>query len=72
MVANEKKDLGDVSFWVGSAAKLPHPSNFFDGVFHFGGLKDVFEQKELFKEIIRVAKPGARVLTPVTNQCQFG
>ena len=61
MVANEKKDLGDVSFWVGSAAKLPHPSNFFDGVL-FGGLNTFSNKKSFFKEIIRVAKPGARVL----------
>ena len=55
-----KKGFGRCLILVGSAAKLPHPSNFFDGVFHLR-FEYVFI-KELFKEIIRVAKPGARVL----------
>ncbi|MDA8760481.1 methyltransferase domain-containing protein [Amylibacter sp.] len=50
------------SFFISNASNLPLPDNKFDRVFHFGGLNTFSNRKEAIREIIRVAKPGAKVV----------
>ncbi len=43
-----------------NASHLPFPDNIFDAVFHVGGI-NTFEEKELaVREMVRVAKRGAK------------
>jgi len=45
-----------------NASHLPFPDNTFSAVFHVGGI-NTFEEKELaIKEMVRVAKTGARII----------
>ena len=45
-----------------NASHLPFPDNIFDAVFHVGGI-NTFEDKELaIREMVRVAKTGARII----------
>ncbi len=51
-----------VQLYQGNAECLPFQDNAFDSVFHFGGI-NFFENKEkAIAEMIRVAKPGAKIL----------
>jgi ubiquinone/menaquinone biosynthesis C-methylase UbiE len=47
---------------IANAAYLPFPSDFFDGVFHFGGFNEFSDQKTAAEEFARVVKPGGTVL----------
>jgi ubiquinone/menaquinone biosynthesis C-methylase UbiE len=57
----EKSDL-DIQFFLSSASSLPFPDNFFDRVFHFGGLNTFSNIQESLKEIVRITKPKGKVL----------
>ncbi len=46
----------------GEAAHLPFPDHAFDAVFHHGGLAEFGDRKAAIDEMVRVAKPGARVV----------
>ena len=47
---------------LGNAEQLPYQDNSFDGVFHIGGINFFNDKKKAIEEMIRVAKPGARIL----------
>jgi ubiquinone/menaquinone biosynthesis C-methylase UbiE len=52
----------DVQLQLGNAEQLPYLDNTFDGVFHVGGINFFNDKKKAIEEMIRVAKPGARIL----------
>jgi ubiquinone/menaquinone biosynthesis C-methylase UbiE len=49
-------------FSVGNASFLPFPDNTFDAVYQFGGVGEFPDIAGFFREVARVAKPGARVV----------
>ena len=51
-----------IEFSLANGYFLPFNDNYFDRVFHFGGLNTFGDQKRTFEEIVRVCKPGARVV----------
>lgn len=46
----------------GEAAHLPFADGLFDGVLHFGGINEFGDKKTAIDEMMRVAKPGARIV----------
>lgn len=46
----------------GEAAHLPFRYEAFDAVLHFGGINEFSEKKQAIDEMVRVAKPGARIV----------
>lgn len=52
----------NVEFAVGGAAHLPYADGYFDAVFSFGGLNVFGDLSACFREMVRVSKPGARVV----------
>ena len=53
---------GFSSFSVANGSSLPFLDNYFDAVYHFGGLNSFSDIKQTFSEIARVTKPGGRVV----------
>lgn len=51
-----------VQLQLGNAEQLPYLDNTFDGVFHIGGINFFNDKGKAIAEMIRVAKPGARIL----------
>lgn len=51
-----------ISYFVANGAYLPFPDNYFDAVFHFGGINTFAERKEAFAEFHRVVRVGGRVV----------
>lgn len=47
---------------LGNAAYLPFPDNYFDSALSFGGIGVFAEQEKAIKEMVRVVKPGGRVV----------
>lgn len=47
---------------LGNAEHLPYQDNTFGGVFHVGGINFFNDKQKAIQEMIRVAKPGARIL----------
>jgi len=56
-----KKGWG-VDLFLGNGEQLPFRDEVFDGVFHVGGINFFNNKKSAIDEMIRVAKPGARIL----------
>jgi ubiquinone/menaquinone biosynthesis C-methylase UbiE len=52
----------DAELFLGNGEKLPFRDNSFEGVFHVGGINFFNNKKSAIHEMIRVAKPGARIL----------
>lgn len=52
----------DIQLQLGNAEQLPYQDNSFDAVFHIGGINFFNDKKKAIDEIIRVAKPGSRIL----------
>jgi ubiquinone/menaquinone biosynthesis C-methylase UbiE len=52
----------EVELFLGNGEKLPFKDNMFGGVFHVGGINFFNDKKAAIEEMIRVAKPGARIL----------
>jgi ubiquinone/menaquinone biosynthesis C-methylase UbiE len=52
----------DVQLQLGNAEQLPYFDNTFEAVFHVGGINFFNDKKKAIEEMIRVAKPGARIL----------
>jgi ubiquinone/menaquinone biosynthesis C-methylase UbiE/uncharacterized protein YbaR (Trm112 family) len=52
----------DIQLQLGNAEQLPYQDNTFDGVFHVGGINFFNDKKKAIDEMIRVAKPGSRIL----------
>jgi ubiquinone/menaquinone biosynthesis C-methylase UbiE/uncharacterized protein YbaR (Trm112 family) len=52
----------DVDLFLGNGEQLPFQDESFEGVFHIGGINFFNDKKSAIDEMIRVAKPGARIL----------
>jgi ubiquinone/menaquinone biosynthesis C-methylase UbiE len=52
----------DVNLFLGNGEQLPFQDESFEGVFHVGGINFFNNKKSAIDEMIRVAKPGARIL----------
>jgi ubiquinone/menaquinone biosynthesis C-methylase UbiE len=52
----------DIQLQLGNAEQLPYQDNSFDGVFHVGGINFFNDKGKAIQEMIRVAKPGSRIL----------
>lgn len=46
----------------GEGSRLPFASAVFDGVLHFGGINEFGDKEGAIAEMMRVAKPGARIV----------
>ena len=51
-----------MDLFLGNGEQLPFRDEAFDGVFHVGGINFFNDKKSAIDEMIRVAKPGARIL----------
>jgi ubiquinone/menaquinone biosynthesis C-methylase UbiE len=51
-----------VDLFLGNGEQLPFAENSFEGVFHVGGINFFNDKKAAIHEMIRVAKPGTRIL----------
>ena len=58
----------DTQLQLGNAEQLPYLDNTFSGVFHVGGINFFNDKKKAIEEMIRVAKPGARILICDENE----
>ena len=56
------KNGWDVELFLGNAEQLPVQDESFHGVFHVGGINFFNDKKSAIDEMIRVAKPGSRIL----------
>lgn len=52
----------NIEYSVASAMYLPFADNTFDAALHFGGINTFSDQKKFFKEIVRVVKPGGKIV----------
>lgn len=66
------------SFAVANGYYLPFPDDYFDAAFHFGGLNTFGDIRRCFAELVRVTKPGGRVVVgdesmpPWLRHTEFG
>jgi len=51
-----------VHFLLANASYLPLAGSIFDAVIHTGGINEFADRKRAFAEMVRVAKPGARIV----------
>ena len=58
----------EVQLQLGNAELLPYLDNTFEAVFHVGGINFFNDKKKAIEEMIRVAKPGARILICDENE----
>ena len=52
----------DTQLQLGNAEQLPYQDNSFEAVFHVGGINFFNDRRKAIEEMIRVAKPGSRIL----------
>lgn len=52
----------NIEYSVASAMYLPFADNTFDAALHFGGVNTFSDQKMFFKELVRVVKPGGKIV----------
>jgi ubiquinone/menaquinone biosynthesis C-methylase UbiE len=52
----------DKAFCISNAAYLPFPDNYFDATYSFGGLGEFPEIKRSLAEMVRVTKPGGKIV----------
>lgn len=57
-----------IRLYQGTAEALPFIDNAFDSVFHIGGINFFNDQKKAIEEMIRVAKPGAKIVICDENE----
>ena len=57
-----RKFLVPVDFSIGNASYLAFPNNYFDAIFSFGGLNVYGDIKRSLQEMVRVTKPGGRIV----------
>ncbi len=57
-----------IQLQLGNAEQLPYLDCTFDGVFHIGGINFFNNKKKAIEEMIRVARPGARILICDENE----
>jgi ubiquinone/menaquinone biosynthesis C-methylase UbiE/uncharacterized protein YbaR (Trm112 family) len=74
----EIKLMPEIEFSLANGYYLPFADQTFDRVFHFGGLNTFGDQKKTFQEIVRVCRPGAKVvigdesMPPWLRDTEFG
>jgi len=56
-----------IEFSLANGYYLPFEDNYFDRVFHFGGLNTFGDPKRAFEEMVRVCKPGGRMVVGDEN-----
>jgi ubiquinone/menaquinone biosynthesis C-methylase UbiE len=56
-----------IEFSLANGCYLPFKDNYFDRVFHFGGLNTFGDKRRAFEEMVRVCKPGGRVVVGDEN-----
>lgn len=61
-VSNLADEAPARSFVLSNAVYLPFPDRYFDAVFHFGGLNMFSDVKRSLAEMVRVTKPGGRIV----------
>ena len=59
---NSKSDVGRLNFIQGDAERIPFPDNSFDAVTVGYGLRNLSSWETGLREMIRVAKPGGRIV----------
>lgn len=52
----------DIKLFQGNAEYLPFANHMFDSVFHVGGINFFNDRKKAIEEMIRVAKPGTKIV----------
>ena len=57
-----EKQEWPVELFLGMAEALPFRDNSFDNVFHIGGINFFSDKKRAIDEMVRVAKPGSRIV----------
>jgi ubiquinone/menaquinone biosynthesis C-methylase UbiE len=57
----------EVQLFLANGYNLPLPTHSFDRVFHFGGINTFGDVKKAFREMVRVCKPGGRVVVGDEN-----
>jgi SAM-dependent methyltransferase len=57
-----------VNLFLGNAEELPFKDESLDSVFHIGGINFFTNQKKTINEIIRVAKPGTKIIICDENE----
>jgi ubiquinone/menaquinone biosynthesis C-methylase UbiE len=60
--ANLRRWAREADLFLGNAEELPFADNSFDVVFHTGGINFFNDRARAIREMIRVAKPGSRIL----------
>jgi ubiquinone/menaquinone biosynthesis C-methylase UbiE len=60
--ANLRRWEMDADLFLGNAEDLPFANDSFDVVFHVGGINFFDDRAKAIREMIRVAKPGSRIL----------
>ncbi len=51
-----------ISYCLSNACYLPYPDKYFDAVYSFGGLGEFSDIKRSLAEMVRVSRPGARIV----------
>lgn len=64
---SEKTFNPKIEFSLANGYYLPFEDNYFDRVFHFGGLNTFGDPKRAFEEMVRVCKPGGRLVVGDEN-----
>ena len=68
----------EVDFSLANGYFLPFADQTFDRIFHFGGLNTFGDKQRTFREIVRVSKPGAKIvigdesMPPWLRDLEFG
>jgi len=57
----QENNWNNVSLIIANGSYLPFPENYFDGLFHFGGINTFSEVERAFNEIGRVVKSGVKL-----------
>ncbi len=79
-VAREKMARKGIpaEFGLGNAGYLPYRDGLFDAILHFGGINTFGEKERALAEIVRVARPGGKIvigdegLVPGKEKTRFG
>jgi ubiquinone/menaquinone biosynthesis C-methylase UbiE len=61
-VRNMKKWRREADLFLGNAEALPFRDESFDAVLHVGGINFFAEKRKAVEEMVRVAKPGAKIV----------
>jgi ubiquinone/menaquinone biosynthesis C-methylase UbiE len=61
-IKNRRKWKLDLELCLGNGEYLPYPENYFNTVFHIGGINFFNNRERAITEMIRVAKPGTKIV----------